>query len=297
MGLPLKEATFTLDASASTDSDGTIVSYAWDTDNDGAFDDATGVEPIVWFPTADHSGWACASPTTMARPATTYVDVNVDGRPWRPARPSAPRRTPSRRARRCFFDAGASHTMTARSPAMSGISTATAASRRSGSSRPPGAATQRDRPEHRSPRHRQRRSQRRRHARRFVQAPAAAPPRRIRAGCPATVRRGRGRRIDRRRLGRSTSGGQGGVRRRRSARCAGARRRSLAAAPAGSAIQPLKLVVKKGLGPRCSADRAATCSVTASLQPGDARKLGLSKSRTKAYVSAAPPHASTRRAP
>ena len=39
-------------ASASTDSDGTIVSYAWDTDNDGAFDDATGVQPFVWFPTA-----------------------------------------------------------------------------------------------------------------------------------------------------------------------------------------------------------------------------------------------------
>ena len=59
---------------------------------------------------------------------------------------------------------------------------------------------------------------------------------------------------------------------------------SLVASLAGSAIQPLKLVVKKGLGLRCSADRAATCSVIASLLPGDARKLGLSKSRTKAYV-------------
>ena len=66
---------------------------------------------------------------------------------------------------------------------------------------------------------------------------------------------------------------------------AGARAgQSLAASLAGSAIQPLKLVVKKGLGLRCSADRAATCTVTASLQPADARKLGLSKSRTKAYV-------------
>jgi subtilisin-like proprotein convertase family protein len=59
---------------------------------------------------------------------------------------------------------------------------------------------------------------------------------------------------------------------------------SLAASLQGASIQGLKLVTKKGLGLRCSADRAATCSVTASLQPTDARKLGLSKSASKAYV-------------
>ena len=43
-------------------------------------------------------------------------------------------------------------------------------------------------------------------------------------------------------------------------------------------------MTKKGLGLRCSADRAATCTVSASLQAADARRLGLSKSKTKPYV-------------
>jgi uncharacterized repeat protein (TIGR01451 family) len=40
----------TFDASGSTDRDGTIVSYAWDLDADGAFDDATGVTASKTFP-------------------------------------------------------------------------------------------------------------------------------------------------------------------------------------------------------------------------------------------------------
>jgi hypothetical protein len=52
----------------------------------------------------------------------------------------------------------------------------------------------------------------------------------------------------------------------------------------GASIQTLKLVTKKGLGLRCSADRAATCTVSASLQAADARRLGLSKSKTKPYL-------------
>jgi hypothetical protein len=60
--------------------------------------------------------------------------------------------------------------------------------------------------------------------------------------------------------------------------------RKLAATLDGAAIQRLKLVSKKGLGLRCSADRAATCSVTATLQPADAKRLGLSKSSKKAFV-------------
>ena len=55
-------------------------------------------------------------------------------------------------------------------------------------------------------------------------------------------------------------------------------------ASSGASIQTLKLVTKKGLGLRCSADRAATCTVSASLQAADARRLGLSKSKTKPYV-------------
>jgi subtilisin-like proprotein convertase family protein/PKD repeat protein len=59
---------------------------------------------------------------------------------------------------------------------------------------------------------------------------------------------------------------------------------ALAASLAGPSIQKLKLVTKKGLGLRCSVDRAAKCSVTVTLKAGDARRLKLSKSRTKAFV-------------
>jgi PKD repeat protein len=57
-----------------------------------------------------------------------------------------------------------------------------------------------------------------------------------------------------------------------------------AASLAGPSIQKLKLVTKKGLGLRCSVDRAAKCSVTVTLKAADARRLKLSKSRTKAFV-------------
>jgi subtilisin-like proprotein convertase family protein len=65
---------------------------------------------------------------------------------------------------------------------------------------------------------------------------------------------------------------------------AGAGAATLDAGLDGASIQTLKLVSRKGLGLRCSADRAATCTISASLQAADARRLGLSKSKTKPYL-------------
>lgn len=45
-------ASVTLDASGSTDADGSIVASAWDVDGDGDFDDATGTSPTVTVPRA-----------------------------------------------------------------------------------------------------------------------------------------------------------------------------------------------------------------------------------------------------
>jgi PKD repeat protein len=42
-----------LDGSASSDSDGFIVSYEWDFDNDGEFDDATGITTMISFATSE----------------------------------------------------------------------------------------------------------------------------------------------------------------------------------------------------------------------------------------------------
>lgn len=47
---PNEGESVSFDASGSSDPDGTIVSYEWDFDNDGAFDDATGENPSHTFP-------------------------------------------------------------------------------------------------------------------------------------------------------------------------------------------------------------------------------------------------------
>ncbi|MEA1959212.1 MAG: PKD domain-containing protein [Chloroflexota bacterium] len=72
-GLPVA-----FDGSASYDSDGTIVSYEWDMDNDGAYDDATGVMPsFTW--NDDYSGTIGLMVTDDAGEATAAVTtVMVD---------------------------------------------------------------------------------------------------------------------------------------------------------------------------------------------------------------------------
>jgi subtilisin-like proprotein convertase family protein len=62
------------------------------------------------------------------------------------------------------------------------------------------------------------------------------------------------------------------------------RSNKLGAELAAMPIQGLKVVASKGLRLRCTTDRAAACSVIATLQPADARRLGLSKSAKKAFV-------------
>ncbi len=53
---------------ASTDSDGTIASRAWDLDNDGTFDDGNGARPSAASRRPAPTRCACRSPTTTARP-------------------------------------------------------------------------------------------------------------------------------------------------------------------------------------------------------------------------------------
>ena len=287
VGLPVKEATVhSLNASASTDSDGTIVSYAWDTDNDGAFDDATGVQPSVSFPTAGTQRVGLRVTDNDGATGETYVDVTVDPTVApSPAISATP--NPVQTGAPVLFDAGASHdadgTITSYEWDLDGdgsFETQSGATPAAGRSYPNATVlsigvrvTDNDG-----------RSAVARMAL-VVQAPAAAPApedQGVGPGDPFYGGAGAGSTGG---GSTGTSGGQGGSGGGGGGGSAGARAGgSLAAALAGSAIQPLKLVVKKGLGLRCSADRAATCSVTASLQPGDARKLGLSKSRTKAYV-------------
>jgi hypothetical protein len=60
-------------------------------------------------------------------------------------------------------------------------------------------------------------------------------------------------------------------------------RASLAASLTGTAIQPLKTALKSGVRIGCQADRAAACSVTAIVQPADAKRLKLARGK-KAYT-------------
>jgi subtilisin-like proprotein convertase family protein/PKD repeat protein len=285
---PVKEGTLrALTASASTDSDGTVVSYAWDTDDDGAFDDATGVQPFVWFPNPGTQ--TVGLRVTDNDGATTELRQNVTVVPTvapTPALSATP--NPVQTATPVLFDASASHddgAITSYEWDLDGdgsFETQTGTAPHASRSYPNATVL--------SVRVRVTDDDLRTAVAGMalvVQAPTAAPvpeDQGVGAGDPFT---GGG-------AGGSTGGGSAGPGGGQGGSGGGAgggggsagagAGEGLAASLAGSAIQPLKLVVKKGLGLRCSADRAVTCSVTASLLPRDARKLGLSKSRTKAYV-------------
>ncbi len=84
--------------------------------------------------------------------------------------------------------------------------------------------------------------------------------------------------------GRTPTGGTGAAGGAEGGIAGGPAQGALAASLAGSPIQKLKLITKTGLSLSCRADRAATCSVTATLPAAKARSLGLSKSRKKAFV-------------
>jgi subtilisin-like proprotein convertase family protein len=272
--------TRSLTAAASADSDGTIVSYAWDTDDDGAFDDATGVQPAVWFPDAGARTIGLRVTDNDGAIGVSYAAVTVDPTVAPVAAISA---TPNPVAvgAPVLFDASASHdtdgTISSYEWDLDGdgsFETQSAGSPLAGRAYPNATVlnigvrvTDND----------QRTAVA--HLALVIQAPAsqdqgvgAGDPF---AGPPAGGSTGGG--AAGAPAGQAGPGGGGGG----SGAGAGV---SLAATLAGSPIQALKIVAKSGLALRCSADRAATCTVTATLQAADARRLGLSRSRTKAYV-------------
>lgn len=69
-------ATFTAHA---TDPDGTIASYAWDTDNDGAFDDGTGATASATFTTTGRKTVRVRVTDNEATATTAAYDVDVTG--------------------------------------------------------------------------------------------------------------------------------------------------------------------------------------------------------------------------
>ena len=64
-----------LDASGSMDSDGTITAYAWDLDNDGQYDDASGMAPV--FTPADNGTYTIGLRVTDDRGDTATDSTSV----------------------------------------------------------------------------------------------------------------------------------------------------------------------------------------------------------------------------
>jgi len=261
----------TLDGSGSTDPDLVgIARYDWDVDNDGQYDDATGAQPSVYFgeggphpihlKVTDMDGATGTATATLTVTATQAPVASITATPGHVAA-----------GQPVVFDAGGSTddgTIVGYEWDLDGngtFETVSGSSPSAGRSYPNGAAlnvavrvTDNDD----------------RTGVAYVLLTVDAPPG---AGGGATG------------TGADPSAPGGGADARPGA---GTTEDGAPAGPSGplgaslgaAAIQGLKIVGIKGLGLRCSADRAATCTVTATLQPADARRAGLSKSRKKPYV-------------
>jgi PKD domain/Proprotein convertase P-domain len=281
-----KEGSYVALTGSGSDPESTAVTYAWDTDDDGDYDDATGATPTVLFPVGSSGAHTIKLRVTDADGATGTAQAVLNVLPTQPPVPAitaAP--NPVVAGDPVVFDASASSdpdgTVVGYEWDLDG----------NGSFETPGGASPvagraYPNPTVLSVGVRVTDNDGRTAVARVpltIQAPAGGsdpsggtssgggdvPGAGAGGGSGAggTGSRGDG--------GGGSSGGSGG---------SGAGRQTLAASLQGAPIQGLKLVTKKGLGLQCSADRAATCSVTASLQPADARKLGLSKSAKRAYV-------------
>jgi subtilisin-like proprotein convertase family protein len=284
IGLPAapKEQNFaTLDGSASNDPDGgAIVSYAWETDGDDHFDDYSGPQPSVYFATpGNHTIKLRVTDADGAqRTATTTLNV-IATTPPSPSIVAAP--NPVVAGQPVTFDAGASTDdgtivhyewdLDGNNSYETDGGTSPQVTRSYPNATVMGVGVRLTDDDGRTAVAR---------GALVINAPGGAPGAGGGAGSGSSDSGSASPGGSGATGGSDGSGGSGGS----GGGSTGGAAAKLAAGLDGASIQTLKLVTRKGLGLRCSADRAATCTVSASLQPADARRLGLSKSKTRPYV-------------